>query len=76
MSELLQVIIVVGFGALLRCGYLVGFIVTRNRWREMIKHGIARYNSQTGFWEWEPKSRPHQDAARRISCRSCCVRRR
>ena len=51
MSELLQFIIVVGFGALLRCGYLVGFIVTRNRWREMITHGVARYNSQTGFWE-------------------------
>jgi len=43
MSELLQFIIVVGFGALLRCGYLVGFIVTRNRWREMIKHGVARF---------------------------------
>ena len=49
MSELLQFIIVVGFGALLRCGYLVGFIVTRNRWRdEMIERGVARYSWQTG----------------------------
>jgi hypothetical protein len=47
MNELLQFIIVVGFGALcFGCGYLTGFIVTRNRWREMIKHGVARYNSQ------------------------------
>ena len=60
MSELLQFIIVVGFGALcFGCGYLTGFIVTRNRWHEMIKHGVARYNAQTGFWEWEPESRPH-----------------
>jgi hypothetical protein len=60
MSELLQFIIVVGFGALcFGCGYLTGFIVTLNRWREIIKHGVARYNSQTGFWEWEPSSGPH-----------------
>jgi hypothetical protein len=60
MSELLQFIIVVGFGTLcFGCGYLAGFLVTRNRWREMIKYGVARYNSQTGFWEWEPESRPH-----------------
>jgi hypothetical protein len=60
MSELLQFMIVVGFGALcFGCGYLTGFIVTRNRWREMIKHGVARYNSQTGFWEWEPSSGLH-----------------
>jgi hypothetical protein len=39
MSELLQFIIVVAFGALcFGCGYLTAFIVTRNRWRdEMIK---------------------------------------
>jgi hypothetical protein len=35
------------------CGYLTAFIVTRNRWRdEMIKRGVARYNWQTGTWEW------------------------
>jgi len=29
------------------------FIVTRNQWRdEMIKRGVARYNWQTGKWEW------------------------
>jgi hypothetical protein len=60
MSELLQFIIVVVFGALFfGCGYLVGFIVTHNQWRdEMIKRGVARYNSQTGVWEWEPSSGP------------------
>jgi hypothetical protein len=26
---------------------------------EMIKHSVARYNSQTGFWEWEPSGGPH-----------------
>ena len=55
MSELLrQVLIAVVFGA-----YLTGFIVTRNRWRdEMIERGIARYNWQTGKWQWgePPKS--------------------
>jgi len=57
MSDLLlQFIIVAGFGAFcFGCGYLTGFIVTRNRWREMIKHGVAHYNSQTGLWEWEPE---------------------
>src|SRR6516164_548716 len=47
MSELLQFIIVVAFGALcFGCGYLIGFIVTRNQWRdELIKRGVARYNS-------------------------------
>jgi hypothetical protein len=42
------------------CGYLTAFIVTRNQWRdEMIKRGVARYNWQTGKWEWgEPPSRP------------------
>jgi uncharacterized protein YneF (UPF0154 family) len=45
MSELLQLVIVVAFG----CGYLTGFIVTRNRWRdEMIERGVARYSWQTG----------------------------
>ncbi len=54
MSELLQVLIVVAFGALcFGCGYLTAFIVTRNQWRdEMIKRGVARYNWQTGKWEW------------------------
>jgi len=34
-------------------GYLAGFIVTRNKWRdEMIKRGVARYNWQSGKWEW------------------------
>jgi hypothetical protein len=28
-------------------------VVTRNKWRdEMIKRGVARYNWQTGKWEW------------------------
>ena len=59
MSELLQFIIVVGFGALcFGCGYLTGFIVTCNHWREMIKHGVARYNSQTGFWEGSRQADP------------------
>jgi ATP dependent DNA ligase domain len=55
MSQpLLQVLIVVAFGALcFGCGYLTAFIVTRNRWRdEMIKRGVARYNWHTGKWEW------------------------
>jgi hypothetical protein len=27
--------------------------VTRNQWRdEMIKRGVARYNWQSGSWEW------------------------
>jgi hypothetical protein len=54
MSELLQFIIVIAFGGLcFGCGYLTAFIVTRNRWRdEMIKRGVARYNWQTGKWEW------------------------
>ena len=51
---LLQVLIVVAFGAFcFGCGYLTAFIVTRNQWRdEMIKRGVARYNWQTGKWEW------------------------
>jgi hypothetical protein len=33
--------------------YLIAYIVSRNRWRgEMIKRGVARYNQQTGKWEW------------------------
>jgi hypothetical protein len=50
MSELLQFIIVIAFGALcFGCGYLTAFIVTRNKWRdEMIKRGVARYNWHTG----------------------------
>jgi hypothetical protein len=50
MSELLQLVIVVAFGELcFGCGYLTGFIVTRNRWRdEMIERGVARYSWQTG----------------------------
>jgi hypothetical protein len=55
MSELLlQVLIVVAFGALcFGCGYLIAFIVTCNKYRdEMIKRGVARYNQQTGKWEW------------------------
>jgi len=56
MSQfLLQVVIVVAFGAF--CfggGYLTAFIVTRNHWRdEMIKRRVARYNWRTGKWEWE-----------------------
>ena len=60
-DELLQFIIVVAFGALcFGCGYLVAFIVTRNKWRdEMIRRGAARFNSQTGKWEWgEPPKKP------------------
>jgi hypothetical protein len=60
MNELLQFSIVVAFGAFcFGCGYLTAFIVTRNKWRnEMIKRGVARYNWQTGKWEWgEPPKR-------------------
>jgi hypothetical protein len=49
MSEmLLQVLIVIAFGAFcFGCGCLTAFLVTRNKWRdEMIKRGVARYNSQ------------------------------
>ena len=58
---LLQFGIVVAFGAFcFGCGYFIAFIVTRNKWRdEMIKRGVARYNSQTGKWEWgEPPKEP------------------
>jgi hypothetical protein len=51
---LLQFGIVVAFGAFcFGSGYFIAFIVTRNKWRdEMIKRGVARYNPQTGKWEW------------------------
>jgi hypothetical protein len=51
---LLQLIIVVAAGAFcFGCGYHAAFIVTRKNWRaDMIKRGAARYNSQTGKWEW------------------------
>jgi hypothetical protein len=61
MSELLQFIIVAAFGAFcFGWGYLIAYIVSRNRWRdEMIKRGVARYNQQTGKWEWgEPPKKP------------------
>ena len=59
MSELSQFIIVVALGELcFGCGYLVAFIVTRNKWRdEMIRRGVAGYNSQTGKWEWGGRQR-------------------
>ncbi len=51
---LLQLIIVAVAGACcFGCGALTAFIVTRQQWRrEMIRRGAARYNSQTGKWEW------------------------
>jgi len=60
-DELLQFIIVVAFGALcFGAGYLIAYIVTRNKWRdEMIKRKVARYDWQTGKWEWgEPPKKP------------------
>jgi hypothetical protein len=61
MSEPLLEFIIVAFGTLcLGCGYLTAFSVTRVRFRNrMIKRGAARYDSETGKWEWEkpPKSR-------------------
>jgi len=50
MTELLQLIIVVAFGAL--CfggGYLTAFIVTRNQWRDMIED-CPRNSGQFGQW--------------------------
>jgi hypothetical protein len=46
--------IVVAFDALcFCCGYLIAFIMTRTKSRnEMIERGVARYNWQTGKWEW------------------------
>ena len=62
MSEpLLEFIIVFALGALcFGCGYLTALIVTRTKFRnEMIKRGVARYNQQTGKWEWgEPPKEP------------------
>jgi hypothetical protein len=60
---LLQLIIVVAAGAFcFGCGYLTAFIVTRTKFRnEMIKRGVARYNQQTGKWEWgEPPTEPKE----------------
>jgi hypothetical protein len=61
MSERLQFIIFMAFGVFcFGSGVLTAFIVTRNKWRdEMIKRGVARYNSRTGKWEWgEPPKEP------------------
>jgi hypothetical protein len=61
MSQLLLQFIIAGaFGALcFGCGYLIAFIVTRNRFRdEMVKRRIGHYDWQTGKWELgEPPSR-------------------
>jgi hypothetical protein len=60
-DQLLQFGLVGAFGALcFGCGCLIAFIVTRNQWRDdMIKRGHARYNWQTGKWEWgEPPKKP------------------
>jgi hypothetical protein len=60
-EQLVQFGVVFAFGALFfGCGCLTAFIVTRNRFRkEMIKRGAARYNEQTGKWEWgEPPKKP------------------
>jgi hypothetical protein len=59
MGELLQFLIVAAFGGLcLGCGYLIAFLVTRNKWRdEMIRRGVARYNWKTGKWEWGERPR-------------------
>jgi hypothetical protein len=62
MNESLQFIIFAGFGAIcFSCGYLIAFVVTRNKWRdEMIKRGVARYNWKNGKWEWgEPPKDGH-----------------
>ncbi len=67
MSQLLlQVVIVVAFGAFFfGCGYLTAFIVTRNKWRdEMIKRGVARYN-------WHTRRRKNRD----IECPPAASRR-
>jgi hypothetical protein len=73
MSQLLLlVLIVVAFGALcFGSGYLAVFIVTRKNWRaDMIRRGAARYNSQTGKWEWA-SSRKSRD----IECPAAASRR-
>jgi hypothetical protein len=69
-DEVLQFIIVVGFGALcFGCGCLTAFIVTRTKFRnEMIKRGVARYNQQTGKWEWgEPPTEPKEPRTWKVS---------
>jgi hypothetical protein len=64
MSEpLLEFIVVFAFGALcFGCSYLIAFIVTRTKFRnQMIKHGAARYHSETGKWEsGEPPTEPKE----------------
>jgi hypothetical protein len=80
MSQLLlQVIIVVAFGAFcLGCGYLTAFIVTRNQRRdEMIKRGVAK-KYQASMGEQTPKA-IHGIAEpiacnRRVSCNRTCGR--
>ena len=60
-DELLQFIIVIALGGLcFGCGCLTAFIVTRTKFRnEMIRRGVARYNQQTGKWEWgDPSKKP------------------
>ena len=60
MSELLlPVAVVMAFGAFFfGCGLLTAFLVTRNQWRnEMIKRGVAHYDSKTGKWEWKESPR-------------------
>jgi hypothetical protein len=62
MSDLLQFVIVAGFGALcVGCGYLIAFIFTRNRWRdEMIRRGVARYDWRTCKCPLAASRRPGQ----------------
>jgi hypothetical protein len=74
MSERLQFIIFMAFGAFcFASGVLAAFIVTRNKWRdEMIKRGVARYNSRTGKWEWggtAERTRDVESAVRRSGSR-------
>jgi hypothetical protein len=60
-DELLQFIIVIALGGFcFVCGCLTAFIVTRTKFRnEMIRRGVARYNQQTGKWEWgDPPKKP------------------
>lgn len=61
MNNLLpQLVIVAAAGAFcFGCGAFTAFIVTRTQWRrEMIRRGAARYNSQTGKWEWGESPTP------------------
>jgi hypothetical protein len=71
LSDLLQFVIVAGFGALcFGCGYLIAFIVTRNRWRdEMIRRGVARYVAN-GIGASRPKK-----GSRGIKCPPAASRR-